>query len=232
MLKGHVFKKQRFGNEIFALFIDTFLNGACGIAGNYKNKMEVTVNGNTLTVANGCVCIKGRFVEEDTSTPIVAGTDNAYCRLVIEIDLSKENTESELLQVEYKIVKSSNGYPSLTQTDIISNNSGIYQFELCQFRTSTNGITDFVDKRKYINFNSIYSSITSEYRAILEELQRELEDVEDGSAYVLSTVFNTVIETMQNTINTEMATKQKVISSGTSAPSGGSNGDIYIQYFN
>lgn len=30
MLKGHVFKKQRFGNEIFALFIDTFLNKNVG----------------------------------------------------------------------------------------------------------------------------------------------------------------------------------------------------------
>ena len=36
MLKGHVFKKQRFGNEIFALFIDTFLAQKCGIAKNYK----------------------------------------------------------------------------------------------------------------------------------------------------------------------------------------------------
>lgn len=221
MLKGHVFKKQRFGNEIFALFIDTFLEGACGIAGNYKNKMEVTVSGSTLTVANGCVCVKGRFIEEDTSTQIAAGTDNAYCRLVIEIDLSKENTESELLQVSYKIIKSSNGYPALTQTDIISNNSGIYQYELCQFRTSTNGISDFVDKRTYLDYASIYSSITEEYRAILEELQNELEDVEEGSAYVLKTIYDV-----------DMAGKQKIISSGTENPSGGSNGDIYIQYFN
>ena len=220
MLKGHVFKKQRFGNEIFALFVDTFLNGTCGIAGNYKDKMEVTVSGSTLTVGNGCVCIKGRFVEEDTSTPIVAGTDNAYCKLVIEIDLSKENTESELLQVDYKIVKSSNGYPSLTQTDIISNNSGVYQYELCQFRTTTNGIVDFVDKRSYIDFKSIYSNITTEYRRILEELQQELEDVEEGSAYVLTSVFNTAMETKQNKI-----------SSGTAQPTGGNDGDMYIQYF-
>lgn len=40
MLKGHVFKKQRFGNEIFALFIDTFLNGKNGISNNYKNSMD------------------------------------------------------------------------------------------------------------------------------------------------------------------------------------------------
>ena len=83
MLKGHVFKKQRFGNEIFALFIDTFLDKKCGIASSYKGKMEVTTSGSTLTVSSGCVCIRGRFVEEDTSTSLSAGTDSAYCRLVI-----------------------------------------------------------------------------------------------------------------------------------------------------
>ena len=31
MLKGHVFKKQIFGNQMFALFINTFLDGANGI---------------------------------------------------------------------------------------------------------------------------------------------------------------------------------------------------------
>ena len=99
MLKGHVFKKQRFGNEIFALFIDTFLNKKCGIAENYKEKMKVTASGHTLTVASGCVCVRGRFIEEDTSTSISTGTDTAYCKLVVEIDLSKENTDDELLQL-------------------------------------------------------------------------------------------------------------------------------------
>ena len=62
MLKGHVFKKQRFGNEIFALFIDTFLNKKCGIAENYKEKMEVTATGSTLTVSSGCVCVRASIL--------------------------------------------------------------------------------------------------------------------------------------------------------------------------
>lgn len=44
---------------------------------------------------------------------------------------------------------------------------------------------------------------------------------------------NSNINTLQtniNTINTSLNTKQKNITSGTAAPSGGSNGDIYIQY--
>ncbi len=196
MLKGHVFKRQVFGNQIFALFIDTFLNKKCGISGNYKEKMQVTYNGNTLTVFSGSVCIRGRFLEEDTSTDIVAGNETAFCKLVIEIDLDKENTDENLVQATYKIVRSESSYPTLTQTDIVANNSGIYQFELAQFKTTSSGITDFVDKRTYLDFDSIYTEIENrfaqlekdeqtEYKAMLNELEQLLESVEDGSAYLL-----------------------------------------------
>lgn len=189
MLKGHVFSKQIFENPIFALWIDTLLDGKCGV-GPYKNQMKITKSGNTLTVASGTVCIRGRFVEEDTSTPITAGTDNAYCILVIEVNLDKENTESQLNQVSYKIVKGSSSYPALTQADIVKNNAGIYQYELARFRTSSSGITDFQDRRTFLDFNSIYTQIQTEYRAILEELEEELANVKDGSAYKLKSDFS------------------------------------------
>lgn len=189
MLKGHVFKKQIFGNQMFALFINTFLDGANGISNDYKNKMAVTYSGSTLTVQSGAVCIQGRFLEEDTSTDISAGTDTSYCKLVIEIDLDKQNTETDFLQGAYKVIKSASAYPSLTQQNIVGSNSGVYQYELARFRTSTNGITDFTDMRTYLDFDSIYSAIRTEYRAVLTQLQQELASVEDGSAYVLKNNF-------------------------------------------
>lgn len=192
MLKGHVFKKQIFGNQIFALFIDMFLKGKCGISGEYKEKMNISYNNNTLTVASGVACIRGRFLEEDTNSEINAGNELSYCRLVIEIDLSKENTEEEFEQAKYKVIKGTNSYPNLTQTNIIANNSGIYQYELAQFKTSANGITDFVDKRNYLDFNSIYAEIEHEYRVILTSLQKELADVKDGSDYLLKSSGGTV----------------------------------------
>lgn len=209
MLKGHVFKKQRFGNEIFALFIDTFLNSTCGIT-KYKENMEIARSGNAITVLSGCVCIRGRLIEEDTATTLALGTDNAYCRLVIEIDLTKENTDNQLIQVDYKILKGTDNYPTLIQTDIVANNSGIYQFELAQFRTTSNGIVDFVDKRTYLDFKSIYAENKEEFRAVLKELEKELGEVKDGSAYML----------------------KSSILSGTEEPSEelGNDGDLYIQY--
>ncbi len=185
MLKGHVFSKQLFGNPIFALFINTFLNGKDGVSNNYKNGMAVTSLENTVTIDSGAVCIQGRFLEEDTSTTLIAGTENAFCKLVIEINLDKQNTDSEFVQGIYKIVKSASGYPNLTQTNIVKNNLGIYQYELARFKTSASGITEFKDMRTFLDFESIYDKIKEEYRTILQQLQNELENVENGSAYIL-----------------------------------------------
>ncbi len=187
MLKGHVFKEQIFGNQIFALFINTFLNGQNGVSNNYKNGMKVTYSGSTLTVQSGAICIQGRFLEEDTSKDISAGTDSSYCKLVIEIDLDKQNTESQLNQASYKIVKSTSRYPNLTQNDIVKNNAGIYQYELARFQTSSNGITNFQDMRTFLDFDSIYEQIQTQFQSVLNELEEELANVEDGSAYLLKT---------------------------------------------
>ena len=207
MLKGHVFSRQLFGNPIFALFIDTFLNGQNGISDNYKNGMALSYSGSNVTISSGAICIQGRFLEEDTSTTISAGTDSSYCKLVIELDLDKTNTENDFLQGAYKIVKSASGYPNLTQTNIVKNNAGIYQYELARFQSSQNGISEFQDMRTFLDFDSIYSAIQTQVRAVLDELEEELADVEDGSYY------------------------QKKITDGTELPSGGITGDVYIQYF-
>ena len=210
MLKGHVFKEQIFGNHIFALFINTFLNGKNGVISNYKNGMQVTYSNNTITIQNGVVCIQGRFLEEDTDTDLDAGTETAFCRLVVEINLDNTNTEEELTQASYKILKNTSNYPVLTQTDIVNNNSGIYQFELASFKTSLNGITDFQDKRSFLDFQSIYTAIQNEFNIVLDELEQELANVEDGSEFVL----------------------KSSIMSGTEEPDDeiGNNGDLYIQY--
>ena len=187
MLKGHVFSKQLFGNPIFALFINTFLNGVNGVSNNYKNGMKPTASGSTITIDSGAVCIQGRFLEEDTYTQLSAGTESAYCKLVIEIDLDKENTDSEFVQGVYKIVKSTSSYPNLTQTNIVKNVSGIYQYELARFKTSSSGILEFQDMRTYLDFDSIYEQMEEEYRSVLQQLQEELEGIKDQSDVLLKT---------------------------------------------
>ena len=176
MLKGHVFSKQLFGNPIFALFVNTFLNGKNGVSNNFAENMRMTTSGNTVTIYSGAACIQGRFLEEDTYTQIPAGNDNAYCKLVIEIDLDKQNTESDLQQASYKVVKSGSGYPELTQTNIVKNNAGIYQYELARFKTNVNGITEFQDKRTFLDFDTIY-----------DEIEQHIKDIDNGSLYLEKT---------------------------------------------
>ncbi len=220
MLKGHVFSKQLFGNPIFALFINTFLNGENGISNNYKNGMAITYSGDTLTVDSGAVCIQGRFLEEVSETTIAAGTDSAYCKLVIEIDLSKNNTAEEFKQGSYKIIKGQSDYSELVKNNIVKENAGIYQYELARFKTSASGISDFQDMRTFLDFDSIYGYIRNEFKKILEELEEELRQVEDGSAYVLKATYDEEIQNLQ-----------KKITVGSDIPTGGEDGDIYIQIF-
>ena len=187
MLKGHVFSKQIFGNPMFALFINTFLNGRNGVSNNYKNGMQVTYSGSNLTIDSGAVCIQGRFLEEDTGSTVPAGTDTAYCKLVIEINLDLQNTESQFNQGIYKVVKSASSYPNLTQTNIVKNNAGIYQYELARFRTNSSGITEFQDTRTFLDFDSIYDAMEAEYGEVLQQLKDQLESVKDQSDVLLKT---------------------------------------------
>lgn len=184
MLKGHVFKEQVFGNQIYALANDTFLNGLCGIF-NYKENMKITKSTDKIVVYSGCVCIRGRLLEEDTYTEIQTDTDTAFCKLVIEVDLNKENTDISFKQAQYRIIKSISSYPNLTQNNIVATNSGVYQYELARFKTSSSGISDFKDMRTFLTYKSIYTQIINEYHSILDNLKKELASVKDGSIFVL-----------------------------------------------
>lgn len=178
MLKGHVFEKQLFGNPIFAVFVNTFLAGENGIINGFGNGMQVSANGSDLTIQSGVCCIQGRFLQEDTSSTITAGNTPAYARLVIEVDLDKVNTENDFQQGYYKIITDPSAYPTPTQTDIVNNVSGVYQFPLGRFQITSNGIANYVDERTYLDFDSIY-----------EEIRDIIQGIEDGSEYVLQSTF-------------------------------------------
>ena len=189
MLKGHVFSEQIFASQIFALFINTFLHGRNGVSNNYKEGMAITTTGSNIHIASGAICIQGRFLEEDSGRDIVTDTDSQYCSLVLEINLDAVNTSDSFLQADYKIFKNASNYPVLTQNNIVKNNAGTYQYELARFRTSASGITDFQDKRTFLDFDTIWDFIEQEWNVKLTELEEELAAVEDGSAYFLNSRF-------------------------------------------
>ena len=198
MLKGHVFKNQTFGNQIFALFMNTFLGGHNGIINGYKNSMQVTYSGSSVTVASGALCIQGRFLEEDSSKTLEAGTNTLYCKLVLTIDLDKVNTDTDFNQGYYEILVDSADYPTLTQDDIVNTNSGVYQYELARFKTGLSGISDFSDRRSFLDFDSIY-----------EELEQQTTLATKTELSNLDTTLRALIATKANTstVNNNLAGK-------------------------
>lgn len=183
MLKGDVFTEQVFPSDTFALFIDTFLDGKCGIRKGFKNSMSLSYTSNSITINSGIACIKGRFLREDSSTTLsISSASLIYCRLVIEIDLSKSNTPESLNQLSYKILKSSGSYPALTQTDIVNTQTGVYQYELANFACSSSGIQNFNDARTYLDFDSIYA-----------EIDKHIKAIDEGSIFVTKEEFNNLV---------------------------------------
>lgn len=179
MLRGHVFKSQTFANEAFGLFIDTFLQGNMGVI----RGCELFNTNNTVTIGEGYFDVKGRFLQI-LGNETVTITDNGYYSLVCEIDLTKENTTEDFLQGEIKAIKGVSSYPTLTQQDINTNGT-MYQYEFARFQVSGGNITNFTDTRTFVDFTSIYDAIENESQALIDEIEEALQDVLDGSSYVL-----------------------------------------------
>lgn len=212
MLRGHVFQSQTFANEVFGLFIDTFLQGNMGVV----NGCSLSNTTSAVSIGEGHFCIKGRFLQI-LGTETVNISSNGYYSLVCEIDLSQENTEESFNQGSIKAISGVNTYPTLTQQDI--NNGGtMYQYEFARFRKTDNGIVDFTDRRTFLNITSIYSQINANANVVLEQIEAALDSVLDESIYVLKEDVGTIAS--------------RNYSRGTASPSGGSDGDIYDQYFN
>lgn len=113
--------------------------------------LDMSHTSSAITIQEGLFLICGREggVEgsEVVEIPIVT-SGTAYCRLVIEVDLSKTNTEQACNQVVAKIVSSYTAYPTLTQQNLIDHpDDGVYQMPLARFICTNSGIDNWVDER-------------------------------------------------------------------------------------
>lgn len=191
MLRGHVFKFQTFANEAFAHFINTFLQGNMGVT----KGCSLSKTNDSVTIGAGYFCVMGRFLEIVGNETISNITNTGYYQLICEIDLTKTNTSSELNQAVIKLIRNTSAYSNLTKEDLF-NGGTLYQYEFARFKVTEQGIIDFSDRRTFLNLTSLYSQINSNFNslfnakdqeaeALLEEIRQELENVIDGSAYLL-----------------------------------------------
>lgn len=182
MLKGHVFNLQTFTSEAFALFIDKFLNGRSGVA---KGCILSNTN-NSVTVGEGYFVIRGRFLQIISEETIANITANGFYSLICEIDLSKTNSTDQLNQAEIKTIFATNNYPTLQQTDITDSGT-IYQYEFARFKVEGGNITNFTDRRTYVDFQSVYDAIEMKAQGVLNEIQKILMNLENQSNVLLKT---------------------------------------------
>lgn len=194
MIRGFRFTNQLANAEVDARIHQEFLNKNDGIFYG----MNLSKTANSISISEGLCEIAGRPVAVIGSETIQTSTNSLYCVLVLEIDLSKKSTKDTFEQVNFKILTSSNNYTNVTQQDIniYSGTNKIYQLEFARFRTGANGITDFKDTRKFLNFTGIYAQIKTDCETIMsklkadcettiEQIEKELENVKDGSSYLL-----------------------------------------------
>lgn len=212
MLKGHVFSLQTFTSEAFALFIDKFLNGRCGVA----KGCAISNTTNSVTIGEGYFVIKGRLLQIISEEMIYDISTDGYYSLICEIDLSKTNSVDEFKQAKIKTVYNLSNYPELAQEDI-TGSGAIYQYEFARFEVDNGSITNLIDRRTYVDFESVYDAIEDEAQIVLNEIRQELNNVLDESIYLL-----------KEDASKEYQTK---ISIGTEIPESLNDGEIYLQYF-
>lgn len=182
MLKGHTFNLQTFTSEAFALFIDRFLNENNGIA----KGCGLSNTNNSVTIADGYFVVRGRFLQVISGVTISNISNNGYYSLVCEIDLTKTNTTEALNQAEIKTLYNANAYPTLIQEDITGTGTK-YQYEFARFKVVDGTITDFTDKRTFVEFSSIYDEIQTEAEGVLDDIREALSNIEDESDVMLKT---------------------------------------------
>lgn len=183
MIKGFRFTNQLANAEVDARIHQEFLNKNDGIFYG----MNISKTNNSITISEGLCEIAGRPVAVIDSETVNVGTENLYCLLILEIDLSKDSTKDVFNQVSFKLLTSSTSYPTVTQQDInkYSGTESLYQLEFARFRSGSNGISEFKDTRKFLSFSGIYAQIKADCDAIINQIKQELKNVEDGSAYLL-----------------------------------------------
>lgn len=171
MLKGENYSSQLYENWANRLAFNTMLGGECGVVEDFANEMEVTYSGTTISINTGCAIIKGGILRNTTSSTLsVTLGANLYYKVIIEIDLSKTNTSEEFNQGYFKLISNSGSYPTLTTQDIVNNtSSGIYQFELAQFTTSTTAISNFTETKKMLS----YEALMQEVRDTIDQIAQD-----------------------------------------------------------
>lgn len=164
MLTGYTYDNQLFISEAFRKFQNTFVNGKSGVI----DGMGVTVTNNSASIANGYALIKGGLLREQGGTTLEFSA-NGYYIVVLEIDLSRENTTTEFNQGSFKLLYSASDYPTPLHENL-TDGGNVYQMELARFQKTDQGVGNLsTANRETLKWTSLYQMVTDTLEA-LEDL--------------------------------------------------------------
>lgn len=142
MISGITFDEQTIKSADMANLVKKFSGGQSGIT----RGCTITSDSSNMYISEGYLLIQGRQIRV-TGTHTVpletVTTGELYCSVVLELDMSKENTETQLNQLSLKTITSSSGYPTLMQQDLEENPEGTYQYLLAKYHVSISGADSF-----------------------------------------------------------------------------------------
>lgn len=146
-IRGITFSKQSVSPNDDSHIYRVLMNGKNGRTKGCK----ITFDTDSIHVSEGYFFAANRLIEipstETIATPIV--TQDAYCRLVFEIDLSKTNTTTAFNQGYFKVLSDNAGYPEVTQENL-EDGGNIYQLPFARFTKTILGIGNFVSELETI----------------------------------------------------------------------------------
>ena len=180
MILGQTYDEQLFKSDMFRLFINTFADSQNGIINHYKQSCSLSNTQSTITISDGAFLLQGGLIQVQGNETVAVDLDNTCCILAFEIDLTKENTETDFNQGKFKILKGTTAnYPTLQKDDIANNSTGIYQMEFARFVAGAGGISNFVDKRVFIDFPTMFENINTQVTELIAELQQKIQQAEN-----------------------------------------------------
>lgn len=218
MIRGITFADQLTTSDDFAHLQNKWFNGVSGVT----KGCNVTADADNVYVAPGYFLISGRLVRIVGTETIVSEVVelNKYCSLVFEIDLSKTNSTTVFNQGYFKVLSSTDEYPTLTQEDLDADGT-VYQMEFARFIKTTTSITEFESRVTPLNvddvwsiLNDTYNNYKTDFDTYFEgknvEIQTLINDLTDwitNEKVDLESEWNTYFTSKQTEIENEIDTK-------------------------
>lgn len=185
MIKGHSYDKQLYYSVADRLINKTFLNDSNGIFKQEGNACALTYTNDTITILDGFFVVQGGLTEIKGSETIPVVLNDSYCILIYELDMQRQNSETDFTQGQFKILSGQNAYPIITKQKL-TENQGVYQYEFARFIASSKGISNFKDSRTFLDYNSIFSYI-----------KEQIEQIEESTIYVTRNEFKPIKESAE-----------------------------------